>query len=493
MRGGLGWGGRNGVGTVFLIAVSVVVVLTIMMFANSIFTSRVRENTVDLSVAERAATVAESAVEEASYVLLKTLNDPMGKEDLYLKLRQFDPNKTTATGDETLFEPGMTATVEPRLTTRAYQDSTDTRAGPVTAGPYERLALSPSPDSNESYGTFGFKNITRVTPPGNYRSVDEEVFFAKAYKLVLLAPPIPFNRYTLFLRDSRRVRHYHERYQQAAAEVEKFNQTAPASQQVELPPFPLADPSSSRPVFSTTAALDGQELTVPALSATSTASPSGLAGALQSQFPRFAGALTRQSVSEATDFDNEHYWDQLTPESLRKHATHVFDNFAELVGLVSKNGVLHLNGYYYVKREVTLNQPWTGRGVIVSEASEGISVKSAPRQGQGGRLVLIASGGPIDLGGLSAGEPLEADLLAPNGVLQGASGKRIVGCVLVQDLDNTPDPFTPGPSISRPPDSDYEAWTAGEMPASYAKQLVFFLNPGFLKREYISRRERRSL
>jgi hypothetical protein len=118
-------------------------------------------------------------------------------------------------------------------------------------------------------------------------------------------------------------------------------------------------------------------------------------------------------------------------------------------------------------------------------------VKSAPRQGEG-RLVLIASNGPIDLGGLSSGETLEADLMAPNGLLQGHTNKKLKGCVLVRDLEAVPDAYTPGPAIARPGDSDYEAWSgSSEMPPAYAKQLAFFLNPGFLKREYLSRRQKR--
>lgn len=475
----------------FLIALSVVVVLSIMMMANSLFTSKVRENTIDISVSDRAAIVAESAVEEVSYDLLKKLNDPASKMELYKKVRQFDPSKLAAPPEDALFEPGMSAVLKPELTARAYQDSPDTRAGDVRTGPFERLPLSVTQESNESYGTFGFQESAFVTPPGNYRSVEEQVFFLKAYKVVLLAPPIPFNKYTLFLRDSQRFRKYFERYQQAAQEIEVFNRNVPAAQQLELPAFPLADPGSNRPVLCTTDVLDPAELTVPAFAPGASTNPAQLVAALTTQFGRIAAKLSRQSAADAADFESKRTYDQFTADSLKRHATHVFDNFAELAGLVSRNGTLVLNGFYFVKREVTLNQPWTGRGVIATESSEGISIKSAPRQGEG-RLVLIASNGPIDLGGLSSGETLEADLMAPNGLLQGHTNKKLKGCVLVRDLEAVPDAYTSGPAIARPGDSDYEAWSgSSDMPAAYAKQLAFFLNPGFLKREYLSRRQKR--
>lgn len=459
------------------------------MLANSLLTSKVREQTVDISVSDRAATIADSAVEEVAYSLLKDLNDPASKLDLYRKLREFDPSREARPPEDDLFEEGLSTIVQPEQTTRAYQDATDARAGEVKAGPYERLPLGPATDSNESFGTFGFRQTTLVKPPGNYRSVEEKVFFLKAFKVLLLAPPCPFNKHTLFLKDSQRFRTYYELYQQAAAEVDRHNATAAPGDQLTMPPFPLADPGSNRPIVSTTETVSPGDLTLISLAPGAAGGARRLVESLTALFERIAAGYKRLPAEEVAELDSRKAYEQLAPEALERHATHIFDNFAELVGLISRNGVLTLNGFYLVRREVTLSQPWTGRGVIATLASEGITIRSAPRQGEG-RLTLIAGAGPVDLSGLPTGDAVYADILAPAGVLQGYTGKHIHGVVMVRDLDSVPDPFAAGPTIHRPPDTDYVPWAgAGEMPPAFAKQFRFFLNPGFVSRQYLSQRK----
>ncbi|MBI4872030.1 MAG: hypothetical protein HY814_10750 [Candidatus Riflebacteria bacterium] len=481
---------KSGIGTIFLIALSIVVVLAIMMMANSLLTSKVREQTVDISVSDRAAIAAESAVEEVAYSLLESLNDPASKQELYKKLRMFEPGKATPPPDDVLLEDARSVVVRPELTERAYQDLTDVRVGEVKAGPYEQLALGPTDDSNESYGTFGFRQSTRVTPPGHFRSVEEQVFFKKAFKVLLLAPPCPFNKYSLFMKEPRRFRSYYDLYQQAVAEVERQNATASPADQVTLPPWPIADPTSTRPIFTTSGTVDPQDLTLASLAPGATGGAKQLAASLTQLFARIGARYQRQTAESAAEYDSKKYYDQLSQESLRKHATHVFDNFAELVGFLSRDGVLELNGFYFVQREVILNQPWTGRGVIATEAPEGITVRSALKRGEG-RLTLIASRGPISLSALPPAEVLAADLVAPNGVLDGYRGKKVLGTVMVRDLDSSTDLFSPGPAVTRPPDSDYEPWAGqGDLAPAYARQLAFFLNPGFVNRQYLSERQR---
>jgi hypothetical protein len=239
----------------------------------------------------------------------------------------------------------------------------------------------------------------------------------------------------------------------------------------------------------TTATVSPGDLSLASLAPGAALGARRLVETLTALFERMAATYTRLSAEEVAELESRKSYEQLTPEALERHATHVFDNFAELAGLVSKNGVLTLNGFYVVRREVTLSQPWTGRGVIASLASEGITIRTAPRQGEG-RLTLIAASGSVDLSGLPSGDSVYADILAPSGVLQGYTGKHLHGVVMVRDLDSAPDPFAAGPTIVRPPDTDYLPWPgSGEMPPAFAKQFRFFLNPGFVSRQYLSQRK----
>lgn len=473
---------RQGFGIVLLFVVGVIVVLVVFLMSQY-FTGRAATQEVASSdLSHRATIVAESATEECAFFTMTAANavepaDEASKE-LYEGLRTFESSTDPTPRIEGPSGKGLPyrfdTTFDVPQTKGFYSDPS--RTGDVTVSSFTIGVLQQStfPDKpvkgNETYGILGFEGEVTVKSEAGGRDVNRVVQSAKDFRVLLLHPPYPFNKYTLYVKrpsvgTADRFHSYFERYEALA--------------DATLPPFPVADMASDeRPVVTTAPGLSPETFVIRGLDP---ATPAAAAdrGQLAAQMGRMALAgFHKLPADEATEYVNGNYYKQLQWETLRSKASHVYDNFARFVHDVSEGGELKLSGMYYIERGVAVDHTFSGRGVVVTTSPEGVRVRQCRRADPGGRLVIIAAKGDIviDTGG-ATGLTVDADLYAPEGTVKDAGGVKINGIVHVAYL---PPGSSPGPWIVRPPDTETEPWTAGgTLDPDYARKLGVFLTPGY--------------
>ena len=215
---------RQGMGALFVIAVGVIVVLAAIVGINQFtsMTGATRDTTAAIELSHKTTLVAESAVDEGAYgTLALDLNNPDSPAaGLYMKMRSWLPTATQSP-QPPVFE-GATpflfqAKYSPMLTYEAMKadealklSSYDADSNPVYYGP---LAMNPltsqqngaplvlMPESNESMGVMGFAHTVYAKGAGMFKDLDQSVQFSRPYKCILMEPPWPYAKYTLFVQE----------------------------------------------------------------------------------------------------------------------------------------------------------------------------------------------------------------------------------------------------------------------------------------------------
>ncbi len=485
---------RRGIGMMMVVAVGILVVLTIFAAMRYLREKEVTRDISMLDMAKRAGIAADSAAQECLYFALKYGNLPPGAEGsteqsvrLFEGLRKYTPSSPGEATEESPIE-GNGQYIE-----RYPYDV------PITAGYYaqdeatetsfEDTALCETaryawPDgakeTNEHYGVMTAEGRVRLRLKSSRKAVEISYRYAREYKVLLVHPPYPFNLYTLILRPrqdppSGRMYDYFSRYEAAAD---------------SLPDFPVADMvSDTRPIVTTAAVIPENTLVLDALRRSPPRIPP-TASDLQ-QFSRMrALGLHKLDAAAAAEWKEKRFYEQLTWQALAGKATHHYAGFALFAAERLKDGVLQLDGIYYVEGPVTLDCAYSGRGMIVTSSPDGVMIRRLERRGNAlaNRLVVVSCGGDITFpydGSIST-TVCQADLFVPNGRLRAGSGGRIEGIVYAAALE--PDGAS-SPRIVRPNDTVAVPWKEGEpLDPEYGQKLRFFVSPYWLwKRQRMSR------
>lgn len=485
--------GERGIGVVFLFVVAMVVVISVFMMMQAMTEKNQSQDIASTSLASMAGVVAESCVEEASYFCSFDLNHEKSKSAMFESLRTFVPGKDLGPTHAPEVQRGMPYHYSSKFnaahTLSAYNDEGDFKVDPVEVGLLAQNPLPPeSPWSNESYGKVGFSQRVQASQGGVNRGIHRIVQYQKSFKVLLLGEPYPFNNYSFIVkprpstpRNQQRFDLYFERYQELEGRYPN------------LPEFPIANASlGTHPYVSTTSPLRPDAMVIPALEpGAGDGDPLTLPTRLTAAFEafRWSGVSKLDAMQEQDWIENKAY-ELLEDESTwRNKATHVLDNLSELVHLVSEDGVLNLNGVYFVRSGFALSHSFRGRGIIVTPAPDGILLRKLRKAGGvcADRLVLVALRGNITFHS-SCSEAVQADLNAPRGTLEGFGGKEVEGSVFIEYLKPARN-SAPGFAIKRPAGSAYEAWRPGRpLPASYASKLRVFFGPGYLRKEFWNQR-----
>lgn len=483
------------------------------------------------------------------------LNDRTVDAGMFLAVRQFVPGRPSQRGrvpgpDGFLCPGGVPqgadpmlsfACIPPTVTYGQYAKDADiglleprSERNPVWYGIVEQDQFTGDvPDGNDSFGLIAFAHGAIVKAPGLFRDIDRSAQLVKSFKSVLAAPPWPFTQFRVFIRNpagavaDSNFELLHKIYRAVAPAFAELKATYP-SWDVQLPPFPLAGPNPAQslgPVTSTTSPVDRRAFTSPALMEQyrgpnkafidsnqtfrgAQLAPLGQAWAEQKtrEFRRDLAAIGG-TFRRPTDprFESSDPYAALTKGMLRIKSTVASGALADLTGpgKLIEGDLIDLTrhpGVYYLQNGFALDHRYRGRGMLICEGADGNgirikSIRKASATDTSSRLVLVSLR-DIDVQDVAPSDPIQADLVAPEGTVRGmmARGLTIEGCLIVSYLQKeVAGTYGPeGPTIQVPPEYGFVPWRpgAGDFERRYAEQIRVYAEPGFVKRRYWTRRER---
>ncbi|MBI4860214.1 MAG: hypothetical protein HY815_08120 [Candidatus Riflebacteria bacterium] len=209
-------------------------------------------------------------------------------------------------------------------------------------------------------------------------------------------------------------------------------------------------------------------------------------------------------------------YNAVCPQAWMSRATRIYSGQQDLNKLINKDSTAYdLAGVYYFQGPgpYVLDKPYTGKGVLVFEDSVTVSnfaPVSDPRESHA-VVVCIPTPGKVDTNAIVVTGDVTADLLAPYGTVTAPGSSpsiptsTIRGSVLVRFLADA----SPGstatyfesssaapmfPTIDRGAKADYEyepfRVNSPSYNKSFARHLQVFLDPGYVKKLYWSKRDR---
>lgn len=479
---------RRGIGVVFMVALGVIVVLSVMLMSQ--MTSQ-RSTGVELSAmaqGSRAQLAAESAIAEAAYRLAQEAEGDDTTRPAFLALRGLDPDAPVARETESPYsgKPEYLEVLpfEAPLTYEAYKLEGDLSFGASLVGLLERQRF-PGEDEVRSWdhrGLVAFEQEVTLAPPTGGPAVRCQARFLQSYRALAVTVPPPFSRFTAMVGetagDDNRFRSYFDLWSRAKAAFE-----AGGGDPDVFPAFPIEDMEGSTGRFYVTSAA---ELPSAAWNVDALDTDPGSIGAselddLKDQLAVLATGGWRR-LPGREDQELQEAAALLTKEALGNRSTYELEGMADLAGYFGDGKSLELEGVVRVKGPIRLDHTVKGPCILWTDSRDGIRVKSLAVDAAGGEVVLVATDGDIQL---DDGATVAASLLAPKGTVKGLAGATVTGHLLMARF---PPAFTGGPTLRRPAGPRLDPPENGRLRPEDRRHFSLYFDPGFVRRD--SRRTR---
>ncbi len=493
------------------IILGVMTILAILLLVQQLRGSSTRKEAAAAYLGTRALTVLQSALDESCFHVFGEANGLTKKRSLGEALREFIPGQSDDTALSETFQYAIP------LTTEAYAESSDIRLAKIEYGILSREPIFPPGETslpegfvtNENRGILYVQGEVAALLPGAKLEVLRSGTYELEYRTLVVGVPYPFNKYTFFDKadvfseagtsstsaPGAKDRFYH--YFNEYGKLKKQHGT--------LDPFPVLDmdPEAAKedrthgdtitkegPIYSTIGHLGDGQVGYRGFSLPILWGENLFGGSPREEIADQMLLMARQMFRKASATevaDLEKYYHLLEADAWRARATQEFDTFGGFIGEASREGVLKLEGIYFVKEAVTLDHEYQGYGVLVTDHEDGITIRRLRRSEKSeGHLTLVATRGDIQTVG---GPPeVHASLVVPHGTVKGFAKSKVYGTVFVSYMSANKEE---GPEIQRPLDGDYKPIEKpDEKPTSgYARRIRTFIHPTPFRKRFHTRRK----
>lgn len=483
---------RRGVGVVFLIAMGILVVLVVLLFAQSRTQDATGKEILASALGSRGQAAVESCLVEVAYQVLEKGSAEATEDPLHQALRDYVPGEPRAADRESLLDsrPLFVRTFEgsPALTAEAYAEEGDVELGETRVGMVGRWGFPGEAEllTRDHRGVLALEQEVVVTPAWGGFSMKVTGSFQRSYRAVTLAVPAPFAGYTALVKeasgDGNRFRAYHDGYVAARA-----RHLAQGGGPEDLPDFPVADMEGSvGGYFATTVpSLPPEGWNVDAL-----ATYPGSFGVSQLDDLKDAFALLQaggwRRLTGAPVEELERHLRLLSPDGLGPRSSFELEGMADLAGYFGEGEELHLDGVVHVKGTVVLEHTLRGRAVLWTDAPGGVTIRKLALASNLDGLVVVSTSGDIRLE-VPEGTRIPASLLAPRGTVRGLDGVALRGHLL---MGRYPPDMVRGPTQERPAAAVSRPEPGAPLDEAGRRAMRVLFDPGFVRKDMRRRRLR---
>ena len=480
-------GTRRGIGALFLVAIGILVVLVVLLFAQARTQDATGREINVVALGGRATVAAESALTELAYRLDAAAAGEDREAPAHRALRGYLPGVGGSGGPAALLEGAPpyleTLELEPSLTAEAYAEEEDVEIGERKVGVTARVGFPGEEDlaTRDHRGLVALEQVVTLTPPWGGAAVSVTARGVRAFRSLLVDVPPPFSQYTAVVLetpdDGNRFRAYWEAYRQ-------FENGYTGNPDL-LPDFPVAGIEGSVGGFFVT--------TMPEVPSAGWSVDPLLPN------PQNLGVTERDDWADAFAAMQPAGWERLTEDAAAELEAHLpllgagalgarstfrVDSMADLAGYFGDGDTLELRGVVQVSGSVILDHVVSGTAVLWTDDPGGVTVRRLERSSISDRLLLVSTKGDVRIE-LGSGGILPASLAAPQGTVTGLDGVTVQGRMVLgrypPDLSQGPDQRREGPAIPAP-----EPGQGLPDEGRAATRVVF--DPGFVRRDF--RRQR---
>lgn len=478
---------RRGIGALFLVAIGVLVVLVVLLWAQSRTQDATGREINVVALGGRATVAAESALTEMAYRLDEAAAGADLEAPAHRALRGYRPGVSGSGGPAALLEGAPpyleTLELEASLTAEAYAADGDVALGERKAGVVSRVGF-PGEDelaTRDHRGLVALEQVVTVTPPWGGTAVSVTARGVRAFRSLLVDVPPPFSQYTAVVLerpdDGNRFRAYWDAY--------RAFRNGFAGDPASLPEFPVAGIEGSVGGFFVTTAPEvpapgwNVDPLLPNAQNLGVTEQDDWADAFAAMAP--AGWM-RLVDDEAAEL--ERHLALFSPAALGPRSSARVDSMADLAGYFGEGDTLALKGVIEVGGPIILDHVVSGTAVLWTDDPAGVVIRRLELSSNLDRLVLVSATGDVRIE-LGTGGVVPASLVAPGGTVRGLGGVTVEGRMVLgrypPDLSQGPDQRRSGPVIPAP------APGQGLPDEGRAATRVYF-DPGYVRRDF--RRQR---